>query len=234
VTGTANLAGTLQVTLLGGYVPAAGDSFTIVTYGSEAGQFQTPNLPDISAQGLQWSVSYTATGVELTAEAPASTPQTPQTPAGSNPPPSQLTGTTSNTGSPTGSTGNGPSAVAEAAVFEPDLEETDYISAVVNDQTLDQIYGTEAIAGASAGTESPGSVNLSGGESIVADTSPPDQGSEPTVDHQGAEAQTQQSSAVEGSGLTDALSGEAGQLSAEAAEILQTLKEAAEYLRCGH
>ncbi len=37
-----------------------------------------------------------------------------------------------------------------------------------------------------------------------------------------------------GVGLSDALSGEAGQLSAEAAENLQTLKEATEYLHCGH
>ena len=43
ITGTAQLAGTLNVTYPGGFTPQAGDSFPVVTFASEAGQFGTYN-----------------------------------------------------------------------------------------------------------------------------------------------------------------------------------------------
>jgi hypothetical protein len=45
VTGTATLAGTVNVTLLNGYTPAAGYLFELLSYGSRLGQFDTVNLP---------------------------------------------------------------------------------------------------------------------------------------------------------------------------------------------
>jgi hypothetical protein len=45
VTGTANLDGTLQIDLVNGYTPNPGDSFTIVTYAMENGDFETLNIP---------------------------------------------------------------------------------------------------------------------------------------------------------------------------------------------
>jgi hypothetical protein len=45
VSGTASLDGALQVSLIGAYVPAAGDSFAVLTYASEVGDFSTEALP---------------------------------------------------------------------------------------------------------------------------------------------------------------------------------------------
>jgi hypothetical protein len=45
VTGTANLNGTMNVTLFGGFVPAAGNLFDVITYASRTGDFATVNPP---------------------------------------------------------------------------------------------------------------------------------------------------------------------------------------------
>ncbi|MEP1779185.1 LamG-like jellyroll fold domain-containing protein, partial [Reichenbachiella sp.] len=52
VTGTANLGGTLNVTI--GYTPVSGDQITIITAGSVAGTFSSDNLP------ANWTLNYTA------------------------------------------------------------------------------------------------------------------------------------------------------------------------------
>ncbi|MGD8453968.1 MAG: hypothetical protein PVJ57_19300 [Phycisphaerae bacterium] len=65
VTGNATLGGELDVRLIDGFIPALGNSFTIVTYGSHTGQFSPvylPTLPD----GLAWHLTYGTTSVVLT------------------------------------------------------------------------------------------------------------------------------------------------------------------------
>ena len=59
--GNANLNGTLNVSLLNGFTPSVGDSFTILTASNITGTFDTVNLP----AGYDWNVSYTATEVIL-------------------------------------------------------------------------------------------------------------------------------------------------------------------------
>jgi hypothetical protein len=66
VTGAATLAGKLNVTLIGGFVPAPGDSFTILTYPSRTGTY-TLNLTSVGCIG--WRVDYGATALVLTAAA---------------------------------------------------------------------------------------------------------------------------------------------------------------------
>ena len=65
VTGAATLAGTLNVSLVSGFNPANGDSFTILTAASVTGNFTTTNLPAL-AGGLSWQVNVTANNVQLT------------------------------------------------------------------------------------------------------------------------------------------------------------------------
>jgi cyclophilin family peptidyl-prolyl cis-trans isomerase len=64
VTGQAKMDGNVDVTLLGGYQPAAGSSFNIITAGSLTGTF-TADLPGISA-GLVWNVAVSGTTMTLT------------------------------------------------------------------------------------------------------------------------------------------------------------------------
>jgi autotransporter-associated beta strand protein len=65
ITGSAALAGTLAVSLPGGFMPAAGNEFQIVTASSLGGtEFAPPELPPISA-GLMWSLGYSANSVTL-------------------------------------------------------------------------------------------------------------------------------------------------------------------------
>lgn len=45
VTGTANLNGTMNVTMFGGFTGAAGNIFDVLTYGSRTGNFTTVNFP---------------------------------------------------------------------------------------------------------------------------------------------------------------------------------------------
>jgi hypothetical protein len=64
IAGNASLAGTLDVLLLGGFVPAAGQSFEIITANAITGQFDPENLPDLGTE-LSLVVDYGATAVTL-------------------------------------------------------------------------------------------------------------------------------------------------------------------------
>ena len=62
VTGTATMAGTLNVSLIDGFIPQVGDSFTILPYGIRSGGFSTLNLPE----GYRWGFQYAYSGMILT------------------------------------------------------------------------------------------------------------------------------------------------------------------------
>jgi len=62
----ASLNGTLNVTLIDNFVPAIGDSFTILTSSVLTGQFVTVNLPTLS--GAHFMVTYGSSNVILTVE----------------------------------------------------------------------------------------------------------------------------------------------------------------------
>lgn len=64
VTGSAVLAGTLDVTLIVPFVPPWEHTFTIMTYGSRSGEFSAVNLPDIGPD-LEWSLTYEDTALLL-------------------------------------------------------------------------------------------------------------------------------------------------------------------------
>jgi T5SS/PEP-CTERM-associated repeat protein len=65
VADTASLDGILNVSLLGGFLPALGDSFTILTAaGGVAGTFADELLPALAA-GLEWDVLYNPNDVTL-------------------------------------------------------------------------------------------------------------------------------------------------------------------------
>jgi len=57
-------AGSLNVSLVGGFSPNVGDSFTIVTYGSRTGTFGITNFTPLTG-GKAWSLSYNATSTVL-------------------------------------------------------------------------------------------------------------------------------------------------------------------------
>jgi len=61
VTGTATMAGTLNVSLINGFIPQVGDSFTILPYGTRSGGFSTLNLPE----GYRWGIGYGYSGLTL-------------------------------------------------------------------------------------------------------------------------------------------------------------------------
>ena len=66
ITGTATLAGLLQVSEVAGFAPAFGDSFTLVEAdGGILGEFDTMTLPTLAA-GQVFVVDYTSTAVSLT------------------------------------------------------------------------------------------------------------------------------------------------------------------------
>ncbi len=62
VTGTATMAGTLNVSLIDGFIPQVGDSFTILPYGTRSGGFSTLNVPE----GYRWGFEYGYSGIILT------------------------------------------------------------------------------------------------------------------------------------------------------------------------
>ena len=64
VAGDATLAGTLDVDLINGFTPAANSSFTLMTYGSRSGTFDSVLLPSLPT-GLGWSFAYGPTSVSL-------------------------------------------------------------------------------------------------------------------------------------------------------------------------
>ena len=61
VTGTATMAGTLNMSLIDGFIPQVGDSFTVLPYGSRSGGFNALNLPD----GYRWGIDYGYPGLTL-------------------------------------------------------------------------------------------------------------------------------------------------------------------------
>lgn len=65
VTGEAAFDGTLDVSLIDEFSPSLGESFTILTYTSHTGTFETLNLPTLGT-GLAWEVDYGSTAVTLT------------------------------------------------------------------------------------------------------------------------------------------------------------------------
>lgn len=62
--GNAVLNGTLNVSLLNGFVPASGDGYKIITYHSVTGAFTSINLPNLPG-GLIWSVNYNLSDITL-------------------------------------------------------------------------------------------------------------------------------------------------------------------------
>ena len=61
VSGNVNLGGTVGVLWLNGFVPANGNSFTVLTYGSHTGVFTNFTSPP----GAQWTSNYTSTSFTL-------------------------------------------------------------------------------------------------------------------------------------------------------------------------
>jgi T5SS/PEP-CTERM-associated repeat protein len=64
VSATAALAGTLNVTLIGGFSPTAGDFFPFLNAGTRTGTFNTVNTPSVTG-AAHWDVIYTPTGVGI-------------------------------------------------------------------------------------------------------------------------------------------------------------------------
>jgi hypothetical protein len=64
IAGSATLGGTLNVDIISGFTPVAGNTFTIMNYTSESGTFATKNLPAIT--GDHWTVAVNHTNVVLT------------------------------------------------------------------------------------------------------------------------------------------------------------------------
>ena len=65
VTSTANLNGTLDISLLNSFQPALGQTFSIISSHSESGQFSTLTTPPITAAVTFQSPSYAASGVSI-------------------------------------------------------------------------------------------------------------------------------------------------------------------------
>jgi hypothetical protein len=64
VTGSATLTGTLDITLINGYEPEIGDTFTIVTCGSCVGAFETINGVEIG-NGKRFDTVYNGGDIQL-------------------------------------------------------------------------------------------------------------------------------------------------------------------------
>jgi hypothetical protein len=84
IAGTANLGGTLDVVTSGGFVPAAGDRFGVMTYGSRVGDFARFNYAGGSSlQREPGAFAYVLTTAQPQNPQPPQTPPTPGTPASS-------------------------------------------------------------------------------------------------------------------------------------------------------
>jgi hypothetical protein len=70
VSGTANLGGAINATLVNGFTPTVGDSFVVMTTGTTAGLFDTQNLPPLGG-GLEFQVGYRPSSVVLKVVNPA-------------------------------------------------------------------------------------------------------------------------------------------------------------------
>jgi Secretion system C-terminal sorting domain len=68
--GYATLGGTLNISLLNGFIPVAGDAFKIITGTSVTGTFANINLPVLPA-GLTWTINYNTTDITLNTTASA-------------------------------------------------------------------------------------------------------------------------------------------------------------------
>lgn len=64
VSSNATLSGALEVSLINGFVPANGNSFTVLTASAVSGTFATTNLPALGG-GAAWTVDYQADKVVL-------------------------------------------------------------------------------------------------------------------------------------------------------------------------
>jgi hypothetical protein len=64
---------TLNVLLINGFVPAAGQRFDVLNWGTLSGSFSSVNLPPLPA-GLQWDTSLLNTTGELVVNGPGSVP----------------------------------------------------------------------------------------------------------------------------------------------------------------
>jgi Secretion system C-terminal sorting domain len=64
---TLDIGGTLNVSLINGFTPTAGQSFTIVNAATRTGTYTTINYPTVP--GISWTTSYTATSVIANAQA---------------------------------------------------------------------------------------------------------------------------------------------------------------------
>ena len=69
VSNTASLAGNLDLDLFAGYIPSNGDTYQVVSCGSESGQFASPTLSGFPA-GTMKSPTYNSSSVVLTANVP--------------------------------------------------------------------------------------------------------------------------------------------------------------------
>ncbi len=67
--GLASFDGGLQIELINGFVPAAGDAFDLLEWGELSGTFSSLIFPDLSAQNLEWNTGnlYTDGSVSLNA-----------------------------------------------------------------------------------------------------------------------------------------------------------------------
>ena len=107
--GAATLGGTLNLSLINGYVPNLGDTFTIMTFGSRTGDFATVNGSTIGG-GKAFQKTVSATNVQLVVVAvltptptptPTETPTTTPTPTPTLTPTAILTATATETATPT-------------------------------------------------------------------------------------------------------------------------------------
>ncbi|HEX5044289.1 MAG TPA: hypothetical protein VFV75_15390 [Candidatus Polarisedimenticolaceae bacterium] len=64
VNGAVSLAGTLQVSLIAGFVPADGNTFTVMTFPSHTGTFDTTSVPPLP-DGLDWLVHVNPASIVL-------------------------------------------------------------------------------------------------------------------------------------------------------------------------
>ncbi|MEK9136774.1 MAG: Ig-like domain-containing protein, partial [Bacteroidota bacterium] len=69
ISGSATLAGTLNITLINGFVPSAGDSLQVMTFGSRSGFFTTINGLGIGNY-LSFVPNYSSTNLSLTSRLP--------------------------------------------------------------------------------------------------------------------------------------------------------------------
>ena len=69
ITGAASLAGQLEAVLIGGFSPAVGNSFQILTSAGITGTFSSTVLPTLSGN-LVWTISYGPTSVTLAVTSP--------------------------------------------------------------------------------------------------------------------------------------------------------------------